>query len=194
MKLRARTDFAAPASDRSSRSYVAYILICAACSILLFPGCKATTRYEVLCFLFDGVPAPRETLSDSVASLNTVNPSLKPQRRSSKHGPYWARMCDACHQKGSNTLVLRKEELCFKCHSFQPARLQHGPFAVGGCTVCHDPHQSGAEYLLVAEAKDFCIYCHDADEIYSHDEHRGSDTACTECHNPHASDNNFLLR
>ncbi len=176
----------------SYRSYRTYILICLAGAVLVC-GCRATTRYEVLSFVFDGVPQPVNG-SDGTADSDNKPSTAKVQRRHSKHGPYGAKMCNACHQKGTNTLLLKKEELCFKCHSFQPAKKQHGPLASGGCTVCHDPHRSSYEYLLVAEDREFCTYCHDPNDVYSRDVHQGIDSACTVCHNPHGSDNDFLLR
>jgi predicted CXXCH cytochrome family protein len=176
---------------RNHRIYTTCVMIFLAAMVLL-SGCSANTRYQALSFFFDGVPAPEG------AAIRGRDPGAKASaaatEQPSRHGPFDARMCDACHQAGTNKLLLPKDELCLKCHTFKPEKRQHGPVVSGGCLVCHDPHRSANQYLLVSKAKEFCAFCHDLGEIYSHDVHRGSDLACTECHNPHGSDNDFLLR
>ena len=168
------------------------ILICIACAVLLF-GCEAKTRYQVLSFIFDGVPVP-ENPAGGAASPGGKSPSGDSRQHASTHGPYAARMCEACHQKGTNALLAPREQLCFRCHTFPMVRRQHGPVVAGGCLVCHDPHRSSNSFLLVAEAKEFCFYCHDKNEVMTRDAHRGVDISCTECHNPHGSDNDYFFR
>jgi predicted CXXCH cytochrome family protein len=172
-----------------------YLLLFFAAMVLI-SGCEANTRYQVLSYFFDGVPLPAGMAAqtgnpkDQAAGKAAAGLSAHPSR----HGPFDAKMCDACHDKNTNKLLLPKEELCLKCHTFPSPRRQHGPVVSGGCLVCHDPHSSSNQYLLVAEAKDFCMYCHEKNDIFSHEAHRSSDTACTVCHNAHGSDNDFLLR
>ena len=174
------------------------MLICIAGMILLC-GCEAKTRYQVLSFFFDGVPAPQDqssrgnTTAGKAASASDATAGGQ-TRRGSQHGPYAARMCKACHDANTNALVLPKSELCLNCHTLPPARRSHGPVVSGGCTVCHDPHLSSYEYLLISPAREFCSYCHDPKEVSARDAHRGITASCTECHNPHGSDNEYFLR
>jgi predicted CXXCH cytochrome family protein len=154
-------------------------LICLAGMVMLC-GCEAQTRYKVLSFFFDGVPPPQDqSLLANVADAKGPDGEHVP--RASKHGPYEAKMCAACHDPNTNALLLPRDKLCFKCHEVRTGRRQHGPFASGGCLVCHDPHRSSSQYLLVAPAKEFCMYCHDSKEIYSRKVH------------PHGSDNEYFL-
>jgi predicted CXXCH cytochrome family protein len=170
------------------------MLICVA-GLVLFCGCEAGTRYQVLSFFFDGVPAPEDQSSLSKgAGTDANNPAGRPEQHASKHGPYAAKLCAACHDPNTNALLLPKDKLCLKCHDLQTGRKQHGPVASGSCLVCHDPHRASNEHLLVAPAREFCMFCHDPKEIYAREAHRGITTSCTVCHNPHGSDNDYFLR
>lgn len=168
-----------------------YMLICAAALVLLC-GCEAKTRYQVLSFFFDGVPPPEDRIVNG--DTGAVMKKPEQQQKPSKHGPFAARMCNACHDSNTNALLLPRDKICLKCHVLETARRQHGPVASGGCLVCHDPHRSSSEYLLVSSVKGFCTYCHDPKEIYEREVHRDNTASCTDCHNPHGSDNDFFLR
>jgi predicted CXXCH cytochrome family protein len=167
-----------------------YILICLA-SMVMLCGCEPQTRYKVLSFFFDGVPVPRDPslITESADAKGTGGVRV----RASKHGPYEAKMCAACHDPNTNALLLPRDQLCLKCHEVKTGRRQHGPFASGGCLVCHDPHRSSSEHLLVAPAKEFCLYCHESREILTRKVHQGMTVSCTVCHNPHGSDNEYFL-
>ena len=170
------------------------MLFCVA-ALVLICGCSAQTRYEVLSFFFDGVPTPQEQAAQAARAAGAGGRDRgKQDERGSTHGPYGAKMCIACHDANTNALLLPKEQLCMNCHDLQLGRRQHGPAAAGGCLVCHDPHRSSNRYLLVAPAREFCLYCHDRKDVYAQDVHRGNTAACTDCHNPHGSDNEFFLR
>jgi predicted CXXCH cytochrome family protein len=161
--------------------------------MLLLCGCEASTRYQVLSFFFDGVPDPErqsETLGNSVGR----DAFGRPKFSGSIHGPFGAKMCTACHNADTNALLLPRDKLCLKCHTFDPGVRQHGPVASGGCLVCHDPHRSAYQYLLVSSAKQFCMFCHEPKEIYSREAHKDLTVDCTECHNPHGSDSAFFLK
>ncbi len=170
-----------------------YILVCVAAAVLLC-GCEARTRYAVLSFFFDGVPPPEDQASQGTFSAAAKGEGNKPKERGSQHGPFAAKMCTACHDSNTNALVLPRSELCLKCHTLQTGRRQHGPVAAGGCLVCHDPHRAANQYLLVAPAREFCMYCHDPKDVYTRDAHADNTISCTECHNPHGSDNEYFLR
>jgi predicted CXXCH cytochrome family protein len=72
------------------------------------------------------------------------------------HNPHEGRML-----KGGFTLQASANETCFKCHSGQ-----HGSFIFEhealreGCTVCHNPHGSVNQKLLVSRNQDLCLRCH----------------------------------
>ncbi len=163
----------------------------------LLVGCNATTRYEVLSLFLDGVPLPpKEPTAEELAAIpgQTFQP---PKVRYREHGPYAAKLCSACHVSTAlNSLVVPREQLCFRCHVFgAEKKFVHGPLASGGCTACHDPHSSQNAYLLISASDSFCLHCHDSKNIARNEVHRGIDEhQCTTCHNPHMSDKKYLLR
>jgi len=172
----------------------------AACScilMILFAGCSATTRHHVLSVFFDGVPDPnarRDQQAGEPATSTAPQASKRPGLR--EHGPYAARLCQACHKAGAtNALVASADELCFRCHELRVDRpYVHGPVASGGCLVCHDPHSSRFTYLLVSESDTFCLRCHDAAAIAGVAAHAGSESQCTTCHDAHGGDTRYLLK
>jgi predicted CXXCH cytochrome family protein len=176
-------------------------ILCISALILVgMLGCEPKTRYRALCFLFDGVPTPPGMVPCDNARVGAI-----PVAKSSgnveqvelaykEHGPYAAKLCEGCHQRQTNKLLMAKEDLCFNCHDLQiKKRIIHGPVASGSCMVCHDPHGSGNQYLLVAKSQDFCQHCHENRDILRTAAHQNMDNGCTSCHNAHASDNDFLL-
>jgi predicted CXXCH cytochrome family protein len=159
-----------------------------------FLACSPETRYETLSFFFDGVPLPPEHSQMKGAKDNRLRePSDVSQFR--QHGPYAAKLCEACHRSGGGDLIMPVEELCINCHGLDLRKKNvHGPVATGSCRICHDPHGTGKAYLLISEPTDFCFYCHDRKEVSSHEAHKAAaGISCTDCHNPHASDNAYLL-
>jgi predicted CXXCH cytochrome family protein len=168
-------------------------LITGSVVLLAFSGCSPETRYETLNFFFDGVPVPGE-LKTGAKDRRRREPSDVPIFR--KHGPYAAKMCEACHRQGGGDLIMPVEELCLNCHDLDlQKRKIHGPVAAGGCRVCHHPHGSGKAFMLVSEPADFCFFCHDKAEVLSRDTHKAAaGMTCTECHDPHSSDNDYMLR
>ncbi len=169
-----------------------HLAVAAFAAALAFTGCAPETRYQVLSFFFDGVPPLRE---ERTGGAGVENSPATAKQRYGEHGPYAARLCDACHIQGSNNLVLPKEELCLRCHVLKLDRaMLHGPLASGNCVICHGPHGSSNRFLLVADAKEFCLYCHDRDGIMKREAHQGVDAECTVCHDAHGSDNQFLLK
>ena len=168
-------------------------LITGSLIVLTFPGCSPEIRYETLSFFFDGVPAPGGQKTGA-KDRRRREPSDVPVFR--KHGPYAAKMCEACHRQGGGELILPVEELCLNCHDLDlKKRRIHGPVASGGCRICHHPHGSGKAFMLVSEPSDFCFFCHDKSEVLSRETHKAAtDMTCTECHDPHSSNNDYMLR
>lgn len=155
-------------------------------------GCAPETNYLVLSFFFDGVPLPQDGHAEQ---QGTEGQATGGQQRFGEHGPYAAKLCDACHLQGSNKLVVPREELCIRCHVLKlDGKMLHGPLASGNCDICHGPHGSGNRYLLVADSKEFCLYCHNKTDILKRDVHQGVNAECTVCHDAHGSSNDFLLK
>jgi predicted CXXCH cytochrome family protein len=169
---------------------------CVAVVPALLVGCDATARYRVLSVLFDEVPPPQ--LPEAPEAKEAV-PAPAGQSRQvgyRAHGPYAARLCNACHVSGaSNALVVPREQLCFQCHEIRlDKKYIHGPLASGGCTACHDPHSSQYRYLLISESDSFCFYCHDPQLVAKTNAHAGVEAQCTTCHDAHMSDKKYLLK
>jgi predicted CXXCH cytochrome family protein len=159
----------------------------------LLTGCEPTTRYQALSLFFDGVPTPAPTRPPG---LELAGVPATSRVRYREHGPYAAKMCNACHDPAAfNSLVLPSNQLCFQCHELKlDKKYIHGPLASGGCVACHDPHSSQYPYFLVGESDTFCLYCHDRVTIAKIGAHAGVTGQCTDCHNPHMSDKKYLLR
>jgi len=167
---------------------------CIVVAAVLAIGCKGTARYETLSFFFDGVPTPQPTAGPEEQPPTTGAPSRQVRYR--EHGPYAAKMCNACHDPTSfNTIVVPIDQLCFRCHDIQlDKKYIHGPLASGGCTACHDPHSSQYRYFLVSEADSFCTYCHNPQALERVAAHQGTSEQCTACHDAHMSDKKYLLK
>ncbi len=174
------------------------IAVCVATGAVLFIGCNATSRYEVLSTVFDGVPTPAPAARPATDGQGSASPvavaveEFKPR----DHGPYAARLCNACHESAAtNALVVPREQLCFRCHEIKlDKKYIHGPLASGGCLSCHDPHGSRYRYMLVSEASTFCLYCHDRQAIAKNPAHASLEGQCTDCHDAHMSDKRYLLK
>jgi predicted CXXCH cytochrome family protein len=168
-------------------------------TILVIAGCAARSRYKVLSFFFDGVPDPDAVVA---AAKGPETGAAGGQgggetRRSGflEHGPYGARLCHACHQRASNSLIMPVEKLCLNCHNLNlTKKFVHGPVAAGGCIVCHDPHSSGRKFLLRSDPRQFCLHCHEKKAVFRNPAHKGEDAACTECHDAHSSNKRFMLK
>jgi predicted CXXCH cytochrome family protein len=162
--------------------------------LLAVSGCSPETRYRTLSLFFDGVPDPaKQAAADKkrgAAAADTTKTHF------TNHGPYAARMCDACHRADGVGLIMPVEDLCMNCHVLNiRKKYVHGPVASGGCRICHNPHGTGKPFLLAADPATFCFSCHDKNAIMAREVHTAAaGTQCTECHDPHGSDNEYLLR
>jgi predicted CXXCH cytochrome family protein len=164
--------------------------------VALVPGCSPETRYQTLNFFFDGVPAPGMKKAEPGRRTKETNHTASDAPQVRNHGPYAAKLCEACHRQGGGDLILPVEELCLNCHTLDlRKRKVHGPAATGGCRICHHPHGSGKAFLLVSEPAEFCFYCHDKAEVSSRETHKAAgDLSCTDCHDPHSSENDYMLK
>jgi predicted CXXCH cytochrome family protein len=158
-------------------------------------GCSPKQRYQTLSFFFDGVPNPDEKPRELPGRPGEGGGRPSAPKTYREHGPYGARMCHACHNRSTNALILPVQKLCVNCHNLQlNKKYIHGPVAAGGCKICHDPHGSSFPYLLVAEPRTFCFYCHNEKDVARNPAHEGVTEACTECHDAHMSDSRYLLK
>ncbi len=167
--------------------------------ISVIAGCAARSRYKVLSFFFDGVPDPDAPAAAVKTAKGGGNQggggTLIRTGGFMEHGPYGARLCHACHQRASNSLILPVEKLCLHCHNLNLSKkFVHGPVAAGGCIVCHDPHSSGRKFLLRSDPRKFCLHCHEKAAIFKNPAHKGVDVTCTVCHDAHSSNKRFMLK
>ena len=169
---------------------MAAILVSLAC------GCSPETQYKTLSFFFDGVPPPGGATKESGTRGKAEGPGEEQKKNIFRgHGPYAAKLCEGCHVRGTNKLIMPVEELCFTCHTLDiRKKYVHGPLASGGCIVCHAPHGSNYAFYLVSEPRDFCLHCHDKKAVYSAEVHRDIQEECTVCHDAHSSDVRYLLK
>ena len=182
-------------------------------------GCS----HQVMTFFFTGVPEPgQEQVADStVKPVKRKQRVIKSNQFA--HGPYAAGSCNLCHQslsgsvfdqqvtaaastnprKVSPRLLISLGDLCVGCHSDQQPSAarslglwQHGPVANRLCTVCHSPHKSSRQYMLLADSNAaMCGRCHSSIDLRHTRQHTDNPAAeCTRCHNPHAGQNRFLLK
>jgi len=173
------------------------VVACVSVVAALSTSCNPTSRYKVLSFFFDGVPLPKAPEAPGVQLPGLpASAGQSPEVRYREHGPYAAKMCNACHDPAAfNTLVLPPEQLCFQCHELKlDQKYIHGPLASGGCLACHDPHSSQFRYFLVSASDTFCFYCHTREAIAKTSAHAGVQGQCTDCHNAHESDKKYLLK
>lgn len=180
----------------SSKIKILSIIFLLYISLLFLSGCSPTTRYKVLSFFFDGVPDP-DKVEETVSMdwKKRAREGKGERQRVGEHGPFAAKMCEGCHKRGSNELILPIEQLCLNCHNLQiEKKWVHGPIVAGGCRICHEPHGSGQPYLLVSESEKFCFHCHSERAVLKNPVHESLEIRCTDCHDAHASDNEFLLR
>jgi DmsE family decaheme c-type cytochrome len=83
--------------------------------------------------------------------------------------------CASCHNvhaanTGALKTVERTNDLCLTCHAAQqgPFIFQHEPVEED-CMICHQPHGSTANNLLVANEPFLCLQCH---ELHFHTGYR----------------------
>ncbi len=171
--------------------------------VLFFTACSIQTRYEVLSFIFDGVPDPNNSenieikdsaVIDSTKILNIAANINKP--KTYFHPPYQERSCNSCHNNNTGQVLMPQPGLCYSCHeNFEDNySVIHGPVAGGYCTACHNPHKSKLQNLLLKKGKALCFNCHNP-QIADNDIHSVAETSnCTSCHNPHGEENTYLLK
>ena len=88
--------------------------------------------------------------------------------------------CSSCHDVHASTEAMlktrrRPNDLCFTCHQAQegPFIFEHEPVQED-CSLCHQPHGSVVNNLLVANEPMLCLQCH---EFHFHAGYRSADAA-----------------
>jgi predicted CXXCH cytochrome family protein len=164
--------------------------------------------FSTMLVLREGINTIRITGTGVVPEVLNIlyNPSLPKEmtyRLYRSHGMLARKDCFVCHEEGARSFrgSIREADLCAKCHVPRPpAKFVHGPVAVGGCTVCHDPHGQTNPALLVASGESLCFTCHLESDVLKHlmTTPGGAvyqrEKGCVSCHDPHQADREFLLR
>lgn len=138
------------------------------------------------------------------------------------HGPKAQNQCYLCHESSDSysfrksdtkgivmpslsdvagRLVMPLSVLCLDCHTSKSQEAAyskklwlHGPVAQGECTLCHQPHQSEYQYLMLKKNSiELCTECHAKRLLREIESHRTNDE-CISCHNPHAGKDSLLLK
>jgi predicted CXXCH cytochrome family protein len=164
-------------------------------------ACAPDTRYRVLSFFFDGVPAPGEQPKLPESRTRPETALFHPLRAGAQaplptvkapasiHPPVRERKCGACHDPSDVSAPLALDErLCDKCHKEQRQRegWDHGPINLGTCIPCHRAHESPYPHLLEKPVPDLCLDCHREDMERKEDYHNVVNVdKCAECHDPH---------
>ncbi len=123
--------------------------------------------------------------------------------------------CAKCHAAGSppgpKSLLKPASVLCASCHDIPKraaagaapgraagakgvagtsGRRVHPPVQKGECVVCHTPHASSREGLLVDTTTRLCVNCHRqvvASAALAHGHPPAAKGECAKCHEPHES-------
>jgi predicted CXXCH cytochrome family protein len=174
--------------------------------LIALTGCSTAYRYKVLSFFFDGVPVPPKDLAiqpnDSLHLSDTTllvqNPAKPLPPLMYTHPPYLDHDCAACHDNSTvGRFTKSSPDLCYQCHEDFSTKYKvlHGPVGGGQCTVCHSPHLSVNDKLLIRTGQSICLYCHDSEKVMKAEAHQDiAGVNCTECHNPHGGEDRYVLR
>ena len=167
-------------------------------------SCDDVERHKALTFFFDGVPP----LGQEYFQEDSIDPNSQ-EFAQTDQTPEWfvhepRKDCSICHGKrtqrsfSSQTyLTASIPKLCYNCHDDYTvsAPFVHGPVAVGQCLLCHNPHKSKIEHLLLAPEPELCYQCHDVDTIELIAAHLPKQlSSCTDCHYAHAGSAKALLK
>ena len=88
-----------------------------------------------------------------------------------------------------STAIVNEENLP---KAFRPMKkIQHPPFEMGACQVCHAPRQKNPAAILTKTVADLCYMCHEPK--LAHNE-KPKNFDCNKCHSPHHADRKVLLR
>jgi DmsE family decaheme c-type cytochrome len=166
----------------------------------------AHNRSEVSCLSCHSPAAPKgRVLQDAESKCQTCHQNVaaqfrQPNRHPVPEGNMW---CSDCHEPHGARRKFRDLELrqrkCVTCHREYrgPYVFAHQASRVDGCVICHSPHGSSNNRMLMqATSQQNCLQCH-GDFPAFHDQTLGAVfTNCLNCHTEiHGSNHNrFLIR
>jgi predicted CXXCH cytochrome family protein len=90
--------------------------------------------------------------------------------------------------------------LCYDCHQVKKKEHSefnyvHGPVAMSGCNMCHNPHGSNIKRFLRKEISTMCVECHTMQDVMTNPVIHTplAKEGCTACHDPHGNTAPFFL-
>ncbi len=194
---------------KSARYYLALFrtgLFCGGLGLaaaLLLASCDRKERHDTLSFFFDGVPPPGEMPEGGPGGADLTE-AIESSRAGGWYVHEAVKDCTQCHGARRRRtlsrqaqLVAEVPQLCYNCHE-EYAALEgwvHGPVATGECLICHEPHKTKHESLLLKPVPELCYQCHEVQTIHSIENHaKDSYARCIDCHAGHAAATKNLLK
>ena len=183
----------------------------AVAAVVLATACNETKHYELLSFLFDGVPVPphlqKPGEDEQGVPIEAGGGATTAGQEDDKavtwfyHTPYANRDCFGCHDRRLGfQATLADASLCQRCHpSYSELGAEdwlHGPLGVESCGLCHLAHKSEHEFVLNERQPGLCLQCHDEQQVSQLPYHADLDfeqQRCSSCHDPHQAGNRLLL-
>ncbi|MCB2219979.1 MAG: OmpA family protein [Bacteroidetes bacterium] len=160
---------------------------------------------KYLVYILLGLPwfQPGAQGQDDTESLSCLDCHESLVLKQVVHAPV-TESCDYCHTATGNehpaeqqkgfTLSESMPDLCYICHDTYNEGNVHAPIEAGECAICHSPHSSSFDHLLVARTDHLCFECHESEIMEKKIIHQPVQQGnCQACHNPHHSSEPSLL-
>jgi predicted CXXCH cytochrome family protein len=165
-----------------------------------------------------GFTHPHEALNDEKKCASCHSPHSSDEKKLLNYNQ--KKLCLGCHNKDVNA---KGEKVRNIKKLLLTSKVIHPPVENGGCSVCHQPHGSANNYLLISafpadqyvpavrDTFEFCWECHDSDllelekttastnfrdgerNLHYVHMHGNMGRSCVMCHNVHASNNTHLI-
>lgn len=167
----------------------------------------AHKKNDVTCVACHTIHTPRFTVNQPEVCFNCHKDVRSDVNKMSHHPIIEGKvMCSDCHNThGTLTKHMinaeNNNQLCYKCHADKrgPWLFEHPPVEEN-CAICHTPHGSRHENLLVERVSTLCQDCHTPHGTYdnrsafsgtaSNDRHFAA-RACMNCHHAVHGTSNF---
>lgn len=171
-------------------------------------SCDPVTTHKIATTFIDGLPdlpTPDQYCQDYHEQKEAEARALEEKKagdrvvvKRSSHAPYAEKACDRCHDKTTESGLIRpRHQICFVCHpNILAGKHLHGPASVGACLECHDPHSAPNPALLKSSKEVLCSNCHQEKRLAAgmHNQVVAKGMLCSDCHDPHAGDSAYFLR
>lgn len=153
-------------------------------------GCHKSHKVTAPKMVYLGDPAICFTCHQAKKTQNVL-----PSHHPILEGKMKCLNCHAVHGSENSTLVKDTlNDVCYECHAeYQgPYVFEHAP-AVEDCSICHDPHGTIANNLLLQNEPFLCLRCHkghrENPRTGPHPTMAAMLASCTQCHSQvHGSD------